>query len=72
MVEDTIKNNDNSAVTIAELKRDLPRQVHHDALMQILHYLEERNHISMTLKGIVWVKPMSVKMRKQIESWAEH
>jgi len=36
MVEDTLKNMDESAITIAELKRRLPRQVNHDALKIIL------------------------------------
>ena len=41
MVEDTLKNIDESAVTIAELKRKLPRQVNHNTLKVILEYLEK-------------------------------
>jgi len=29
MVEETLKNSENSVITIAELKRKLPRQVNH-------------------------------------------
>ena len=36
MVEDTIKNYPNSVVTVAELKRALPKQVNHNTLMTFL------------------------------------
>ena len=55
MVEETLKNMDESLVTIAELKRNLPRQVNHYTLMIILEYLEESNKIAVTMKGIIWI-----------------
>ena len=56
MVEDTIKNSPNSAITIAELKRALPKQVNHNTLMIILEYLEKSNKIAVGLRGITWIK----------------
>mgnify|MGYP001557812471 FL=1 len=36
MVEDTLKNMEGSIITIAELKRRLPKQVNHNVLKVIL------------------------------------
>jgi hypothetical protein len=55
MVEDTLKNMDESAISIAELKRRLPRKVNHNTLMLILKYLEYSNKIVAALKGITWI-----------------
>ena len=55
MVEDTLKKIGDSIISIAELKRNLPRQVNHNTLMVILYYLEESNKILVTLKGITWI-----------------
>src|SRR5450759_2087373 len=51
MVEDTIKNSPNSFVTVAELKRALPKQVNHNTLMTVLEYLERSNKIAVGLRG---------------------
>ncbi len=56
MVEDTLKNMDESVISVADLKRKLPRQVNHNTLMIILQYLEESNKIAVTLKGITWIQ----------------
>ena len=45
MVEQTLKKSDKSIISVAELKRNLPRQVNHNTLMIILKYLEESNKI---------------------------
>ena len=42
MVEEALKNT-NESVTIAELKRKLPRQVNHNTLKVILEYLHLRS-----------------------------
>lgn len=54
MVEETLKDT-NESVTIAELKRKLPRQVNHNTLKVILEYLEKSNKIAVSLKGITWI-----------------
>ena len=55
MVEETLKNMDESLISIAELKRILPRQVNHNTLKVILEYLEESNKIAVSIKGITWI-----------------
>ena len=66
MVEDVLKNMNESVITIAELKRKLPKQVNHTTLMIILDYLEKSNKIAVTLKGITWVHNTNVNLKKAI------
>ena len=62
MVEEAIKNSDKSVITVAELKRLLPRQVNHNTLIQILDYLEGGNKIAVSIKGITWIHNNSSKL----------
>lgn len=55
MVEETLRNMDESVITIAEMKRALPRKVNHNKLKTILRYLEESNKILVTVDGITWI-----------------
>ena len=71
MVEDTLKNMDESIIAVAELKRKLPRQVNHNTLMVILQYLEESNKIAVTLKGITWIHNTNLKLRKAVAQGLE-
>ena len=71
MVEEVLKNMDESVITIAELKKRLPRQVNHNILMIILLYLEESNKIAVTLKGITWIHNTSPRLRKAISEGLE-
>lgn len=71
MVEDTLKNMDESVISVADLKRKLPRQVNHNTLMVILQYLEESNKIAVTLKGITWIHNTNPKLRKAIAQGLE-
>ncbi len=71
MVENTLKNMDESVITVAELKRRLPKQVNHNTLNIILEYLEESNKIAATLKGITWIHNTNPKLRKAIASGLE-
>ena len=66
MVENTIKNSDESVISIAEIKRQLPKQVNHNTLMLILEYLEKSNKIAATLKGITWIHNTNPNLRKAI------
>ncbi len=66
MVENTLKNINESIISIAELKRKLPRQVNHNTLMIILHYLEKSNKIASTLKGITWIHHENPNLKKAI------
>ena len=71
MVEKTLKQMDESLITIAELKRKLPRQVNHNTLMLILQYLEQSNKILVTLKGITWIHNPNFNLRKAISQGLE-
>ncbi len=66
MVEEVLKNMNESVITIAELKRRLPKQVNHKTLMVILDYLEKSNKIAVTLKGITWVHNTNEHLKKAI------
>jgi hypothetical protein len=56
MVEDSLRKSKDKTISIAELKKQLPRQVNHITLMTILEYLEKSKKIEVTLKGISWKK----------------
>jgi len=66
MVENTLKNMNESVISIAELKRKLPRQVNHITLMVILEYLERSNKIAATLKGITWIYNENPNLKRAI------
>jgi len=66
MVEDTLKKINESVISVAELKRKLPRQVNHNTLILILEYLERSNKIAVTLKGITWIRNSNLNLRKAI------
>jgi len=66
MVEDTLKKIGKSVVTIAKLKRKLPKQVNHNTLIVVLEYLEKSNKIAVSLKGITWIHNTNAKLRKAV------
>lgn len=63
MVEQTLKNA-KEIISIAELKRMLPKKVMHGTLMQILDYLQFSGKIIIGTKGILWI----FAERKEIEA----
>ena len=71
MAEETLKNSENSVMTIAELKRKLPRQVNHNTLMLILEYLEKSGKIAVGLKGITWIYTDSKTLKELIKKGTE-
>ncbi|MBW2972823.1 hypothetical protein KY346_00340 [Candidatus Woesearchaeota archaeon] len=66
MVEETLKNMDESVIKIAELKRRLPKQVNHYTLKAILEYLDESNKIVIGIRGITWIFNTNPNLRKTI------
>ena len=54
MVEDTI-HQAKQVLSIAELKRKLPKKVNHNTLKVILVYLQKSGKIEFTLDGVVWI-----------------
>ena len=71
MVEETIKKSEQSVITVAELKRELPRQVNHATLMVVLDYLEKSGKIAVGLRGITWVHTDSALLRELIKKGTE-
>lgn len=71
MVENVLENMKESVITIAELKRKLPKQVNHNTLMIILYYLEKSNKILVSLKGISWIHNTNTNMKKAIAKGLE-
>lgn len=62
MVEEAIRGSDKPVLTVAELKRLLPRQVNHNTLVGVLEYLEESNKIAVSIKGITWIHNRNAKL----------
>lgn len=54
MVEGTIREA-KQVITVAELKRRLPRKVNHNTLKVILAYLQASGKIEFTPNGVVWI-----------------
>ena len=71
MVEETLKNMDKSVITLAELKRKLPKQVNHNTLKTILEYLQLSNKIVITMKGITWIHNPNPNLQKAIKKGLE-
>ncbi|MBN2368372.1 hypothetical protein JXC34_05120 [Candidatus Woesearchaeota archaeon] len=71
MVERTLQRMDGSVITVADLKKKLPKQVNHNTLMVILDYLEKSNKIAVSLRGITWIHNPSEKLRKAISEGLE-
>ena len=70
MVERILREAD-LAISRAELKRRLPREIMHQTLNLIIEFLEERGMIADTHKGIVWIYNPSPKIKTAIERGVE-
>ena len=70
MVEDTLKKS-GELLTIAELKRKLPKQVMHQTLIQILDYLQLGGKILIGTKGILWIYTERKELNNLITSGTE-
>lgn len=71
MVESVLKSMDESVISVAGLKRMLPRKVNHDTLKVVLEYLEESNKIVFTSKGITWIHNPNPALRKAVATGLE-
>ena len=70
MVEDVLKDA-KETITIAELKRRLPKQVMHETLTQILDYLQLSGKIIIGTKGILWVFTERKELEEMIKRGVE-
>ena len=71
MVEETLKTMDESVITVAGLKKQLPRKVNHRMLKVILRYLEESNKILVSIDGITWIFNPDPRLREAIRKGQE-
>ena len=71
MVEETLKNMNESVITIAQLKTKLPKQINHNTLKIILEYLEESNKIAVSIKGISWIHNTNLNLQNAIKEGLE-
>ena len=70
MVEGTLKEA-GELITLADLKRKLPRKVMHNTLIQILDYLQISGKILIGTKGILWVFTERKELNKLINRGTE-
>ena len=70
MVEQTLKNA-GEILSVAELKRRLPKKIMHTTLLYILDYLQISGKIIIGTKGVLWVfverKELDLLMRRGME-----
>lgn len=69
MVEETLKNGD--LMTLAELKKRLPKKVMHQTLLQILDYLQLSGKIIIGTKGILWIYAERKELNELIKRGTE-
>ncbi len=70
MVEETLKKSE-GLLTLAELKRKLPKQVMHQTLIQILDYLQISGKILIGTKGILWIFTERKELNELIKKGTE-
>jgi len=71
MVEDFLKKHRDMPMTIAELRRSLPKQIMHQTLKVILDYLQLSGKIIIGTKGVQWIYTESEHLRKMIKGGLE-
>jgi len=71
MVEEVLSSMDESVISVADLKRKLPRKVNHNKLKIILRYLEESNKVLFTVDGITWIFNSDPNLRRAISQGYE-
>jgi len=64
MVEKVLKSA-KGPITVAELKRRLPKQVMHNTLLEIIDYLQDRDILHITTHGLVWIFEDELKMKRR-------
>ncbi len=71
MVENTLKNMENSVMRIAELKRRLDKKLSDKDIRSILNYLEECNKIIIGRRGIQWIYSEPEHLRSMLKDSLE-
>lgn len=71
MVEDFLKKRRDLPIKIADIKKQLPRQVMHQTLILILEYLWRSGKIIYGPKGIQWIYSEPEHLKKMFEKTLE-
>lgn len=71
MVEDFLELHRDKPLSIAELRRNLPKQVMHQTLKIILEYLWKSGKIIYGPKGVQWIYSTSEHLKKMMEGTLE-
>ena len=71
MVEDFLKKHRDIPMTIAELRRSLPKQIMHQTLKVILDYLQLSGKIIIGTKGVQWIYMEPEHVKKMLEGGLE-
>lgn len=71
MVEDFLKKNRDMPISLAELRKKLPKQVMHQTLKIILEYLWKSGKIIYGPKGIQWIYAEATHIKKMLEDGLE-
>ncbi|MCX6710088.1 MAG: hypothetical protein NTV63_04030 [Candidatus Woesearchaeota archaeon] len=70
MVEEVL-NKSGELMSLAELKRKLPRKVMHQTQLQILDYLQVSGKIMIGTKGILWIFTERKELNELIKKGTE-
>ena len=70
MVEETLKDAE-QVISLAELKRRLPKKIMHQTLTTILDYLQISGKIIIGTKGILWVYTEKKELDELIKKGTE-
>lgn len=71
MVEDFLKEHQDKPLTLAEIRKELPKQVMHQTLKIILEYLYRSGKIMYGPKGIQWIYQTPEHIKKMMDNTLE-
>jgi hypothetical protein len=70
LVEETLQNIERRIITTSELKKILNGKITENTLMIVIDYLEAKNKIAITSKGITWIHDKQ-KLLKSLDKLLE-
>ncbi len=70
-VENFLKNMDESAIKVSDVKRKLSKEINSKDLMKILNFLENKNKIVIGSRGVTWIHSDSHHLKRMFEDALE-
>ncbi|MFC2133812.1 hypothetical protein ACFLTH_04285 [Bacteroidota bacterium] len=71
MVEDFLKNHRDLPISLADLRRKLPKQIMHQTIKVILQYLWQSGKIIYGPKGVQWIYVEPEHLRRMMKNTEE-